>query len=324
MAPGARHPRARPTPGSVHPRSMPTWTRSGSWRSRSGRTGSTGIRDRLAERDIALWRLTEAHRPRLIRPAGRSSTASCPPRRLSDTDELVFLTLANHLPRIRVLDRLRPRLLRWAGMRIRGRCTIWGPITVRPIGGLRNIEVGGGSFLNTEIRFGVPGEPVIIGKNVQVGPRVMFETVSHGLVYVPGEGRGSIRRPIRVEDEVWIGAGAIVTGGVTIGRGAVVAAGAVVTKDVAPAPWSAACRRASSGRWRRRRSRRRGRDERRRDGPPERASPAAWSKVCRKWVYVDAFLDPNADQRVVLPGRVSNQRVVLTVRAGPIGGGASS
>jgi acetyltransferase-like isoleucine patch superfamily enzyme len=33
---------------------------------------------------------------------------------------------------------------------------------------------------------------------------------------------------------VWIGAGAIILGGVTIGRGAVVAAGAVVTRDVEP------------------------------------------------------------------------------------------
>ncbi|MBO7394205.1 MAG: sugar O-acetyltransferase, partial [Abditibacteriota bacterium] len=32
----------------------------------------------------------------------------------------------------------------------------------------------------------------------------------------------------------WLGAGVIVTAGVTIGDGAVVAAGAVVTKDVAP------------------------------------------------------------------------------------------
>jgi len=31
-----------------------------------------------------------------------------------------------------------------------------------------------------------------------------------------------------------IGAGAIITGGVTVGKGAVVAAGAVVTKDVLP------------------------------------------------------------------------------------------
>jgi acetyltransferase-like isoleucine patch superfamily enzyme len=40
--------------------------------------------------------------------------------------------------------------------------------------------------------------------------------------------------PIVIEDDVWIGAGAIVLPGVTIGRGAIVGAGAVVTADVAP------------------------------------------------------------------------------------------
>jgi acetyltransferase-like isoleucine patch superfamily enzyme len=40
--------------------------------------------------------------------------------------------------------------------------------------------------------------------------------------------------PIHVEDDAWIGAGAIVFPGVTIGRGAIVGAGAVVTKDVPP------------------------------------------------------------------------------------------
>ena len=39
-------------------------------------------------------------------------------------------------------------------------------------------------------------------------------------------------RPVVIEDEVWIGANAVVLRGVTIGRGAVIAAGAVVTKDV--------------------------------------------------------------------------------------------
>lgn len=37
-----------------------------------------------------------------------------------------------------------------------------------------------------------------------------------------------------VEDDVWIGFGAIVLSGVRIGRGAIVAAGAVVTRDVDP------------------------------------------------------------------------------------------
>ena len=60
----------------------------------------------------------------------------------------------------------------------------------------------------------------------------MFETVNHGLRYIPGKGRGGGTKSIVIKDEVWIGGGAIVTQGVTIGRGSVVAAGAVVTKDV--------------------------------------------------------------------------------------------
>jgi tetrahydrodipicolinate N-acetyltransferase len=37
-----------------------------------------------------------------------------------------------------------------------------------------------------------------------------------------------------IEDDVWLGAGAIITDGVRVGKGAVIAAGAVVTKDVPP------------------------------------------------------------------------------------------
>lgn len=39
-------------------------------------------------------------------------------------------------------------------------------------------------------------------------------------------------RPVVIEDDAWIGAGAFVLRGVRIGRGAIVGAGAVVTKDV--------------------------------------------------------------------------------------------
>ncbi len=41
-------------------------------------------------------------------------------------------------------------------------------------------------------------------------------------------------RPVTIEDDVLIGAGATVLRGVVVGRGAVVAAGAVVTRDVPP------------------------------------------------------------------------------------------
>jgi acetyltransferase-like isoleucine patch superfamily enzyme len=61
----------------------------------------------------------------------------------------------------------------------------------------------------------------------------MFETVNHDLVYMPGTLRKVLQtKPIAVQDGAWIGAGAIVTQGVTIGLGSIVAAGAVVVKDV--------------------------------------------------------------------------------------------
>lgn len=41
-------------------------------------------------------------------------------------------------------------------------------------------------------------------------------------------------RPVSIEDDAWIGAGAFVLRGVTVGTGAIIAAGAVVTKDIPP------------------------------------------------------------------------------------------
>lgn len=41
-------------------------------------------------------------------------------------------------------------------------------------------------------------------------------------------------KPVIIEDDVWIGMGAVILKGVRIGKGSVVAAGAVVTKDVPP------------------------------------------------------------------------------------------
>lgn len=46
-------------------------------------------------------------------------------------------------------------------------------------------------------------------------------------------------RPVRIGNDVWIGAGVLVRGGVEIGDGAVVGAGAVVTHDIPP--YAVAC-----------------------------------------------------------------------------------
>ena len=145
----------------------------------------------------------------------------------------VFLWLANHLPAVpRSIDARRDVLLRLAGVDIQGRCIICGPIGIGGVGAAECIRVGAGTVINTEVRFGGARGGIAIGENVLVGPRVSFETVSHGLVYEPSRGRRVSTKSIVVEDEVWIGAGAIILQGVRIGRGSVIAAGAVVNSDV--------------------------------------------------------------------------------------------
>jgi len=75
---------------------------------------------------------------------------------------------------------------------------------------------------------------VFIGDRVSIGPRVTLVTSS-----APNLSRirpyvKAVDGKIRIEDDAWIGAGAIILPNVTIGKGAVVGAGAVVIKDVPP------------------------------------------------------------------------------------------
>lgn len=74
-----------------------------------------------------------------------------------------------------------------------------------------------------------------IGDRVYLAPMVQLLAVDH-VFDDPQRSfteQGITARGIAIEDDAWIGAGAIVTDGVRVGRGAVVAAGAVVTRDVA-------------------------------------------------------------------------------------------
>lgn len=73
-----------------------------------------------------------------------------------------------------------------------------------------------------------------IGANTMLAMSCVVVSSNH-TIPVRGElirAQPNKRLPVVIGDDVWIGAGAIVLGGVTIGKGAVVGAGAVVTKDV--------------------------------------------------------------------------------------------
>ncbi|MFZ0393018.1 MAG: DapH/DapD/GlmU-related protein [Terracidiphilus sp.] len=104
------------------------------------------------------------------------------------------------------------------------------------------------------VRIWSPGRRLEFGHRVQFGPRCVIECdIAFGNdVLIAGNvafiGRNDHRFDVVgltiwdsprgiadltiVEDDVWIGYGAIVLSGVTIGRGSVIAAGAAVTADV--------------------------------------------------------------------------------------------
>ncbi|MFK7803644.1 MAG: DapH/DapD/GlmU-related protein [Anaerolineae bacterium] len=77
---------------------------------------------------------------------------------------------------------------------------------------------------------------VSIGNRVFTSPFSQIIAVNHIFddPQVSFIDQGITAEGIIIEDDVWIGASAIITDGVRIGKGSVVAAGAVVTKDVPP------------------------------------------------------------------------------------------
>lgn len=117
-----------------------------------------------------------------------------------------------------------------------------------------NVTVGSGAFVAGSGVIAEPGEfvrvgnrtaigmnniiwgqgGVSIGEDCLLGPNVTIVSENHASssTEVPIREQGSVRAPIVVGDDCWIGAGAKILAGVTVGNGSVVGAGAVVTGDV--------------------------------------------------------------------------------------------
>src|SRR6184192_565270 len=94
------------------------------------------------------------------------------------------------------------------------------------------IRVGQRVFINQNCTAYDLAE-IRIGDDVMIGPNVSLMTSGHPVP--PSQRRaGVVAKPIVIERNVWIAAGATIIGGVTLGENSVVAAGSVVTKDVPP------------------------------------------------------------------------------------------
>ena len=118
------------------------------------------------------------------------------------------------------------------------RCSVKRGALIRPTNVLLNepgegLRVGDGSNIGAFSYIGCSGF-IELGRNVMMGPRVNLMAENHNFdrADIPMKEQGVTRSFIKIEDDVWLGAGSTVLAGVTVGQGSIVAAGAVVTKDV--------------------------------------------------------------------------------------------
>ena len=97
------------------------------------------------------------------------------------------------------------------------------------------LRIGNNSNIGPYSYIGCSGY-IDIGDNVMISPRVSIYSENHNFddADVPMIDQGVTRSFVKIEDDCWIAANALILAGVTVGRGAVVAAGSVVTKDVPP------------------------------------------------------------------------------------------
>lgn len=111
---------------------------------------------------------------------------------------------------------------------------------------LNAVSVGRGTYGPLYVMNFNTSERLMIGDYCSIGPKVAFMlNAEHRMDLIStypfrvkslhsDSFEGASKGDIIVDDDVWIGYGAIILSGVHIGQGAVIAAGAVVSSDVPP------------------------------------------------------------------------------------------
>lgn len=94
-----------------------------------------------------------------------------------------------------------------------------------------NIHTSGLTVINYNCVI-LDTSPVYIGENAFIAPGVCIACAGHAIdAKQRADGIGT-SSPVRMGNNVWIGANSTICGGVEIGDGSIIGAGSVVTKDI--------------------------------------------------------------------------------------------
>lgn len=98
---------------------------------------------------------------------------------------------------------------------------------------VQNLSIGDNVSIHPMTYIEAYGD-VYIGNNVSLAHGVTIMAATHKFddISIPIKEQGVMGRPVIIEDNVWVGAKAVILGKNTIKSGSIVGAGAVVTKDV--------------------------------------------------------------------------------------------
>lgn len=108
---------------------------------------------------------------------------------------------------------------------------------IRAVGGTGDVRIGAFCYINEHCVL-YSGTGIELGDNVLLAPGVKIVPANHEFADpetpIRLQGFQPSKGGVMLEDDVWVGAGAVILDGVRLGRGCVVAAGSVV-KDSFPA-----------------------------------------------------------------------------------------